>query len=77
MRKVPKCATGLLLRLGPQDESFIGDLVEEYGNGRSRMWYWRPVLSAIVLTSIRQIGAHPVRTLAAVATGLAQELSRS
>ena len=74
MRKVPACATGLLLRLGPQDESFIGDLVEEYGNGRSRMWYWRQVLSAIVLTSIRQIGAHPVRTLAAVATGWATTL---
>ena len=36
MRKPPARATGLLLRLGPQDESFVGDLVEEYRAGRSR-----------------------------------------
>jgi hypothetical protein len=71
MRKPPACAMGLLLRLGPQDESFIGDLVEEYGGGRSRMWYWRQVLSAVLLASIRQIGADPARTLVAVATGWA------
>ena len=74
MRKLPAVATGLLLRLGPQDESFIGDLVEEYGGGRSRVWYWRQVLSAVLLTSIRQVGAHPARTLAAVATGWATSL---
>ncbi len=71
MRKPPACATGLLLRLGPQDESFIGDLVEEYGGGRSRAWYWRQVLSAIRLSSVRHIRAHPMRTLVAVATGWA------
>jgi hypothetical protein len=69
MRKPPVCATGLLLRLGPQDESFIGDLVEEYGGGRSRAWYWRQVLSAVLLASVRQIGAHPARALVAVTTG--------
>jgi hypothetical protein len=71
MRKPPIYATGLLLRLGPQDESFIGDLVEEYAAGRSRAWYWRQVLSAVVLASVRQIGAHPARALAAVTTGWA------
>jgi hypothetical protein len=69
MRNVPAWATGLLLRLGPQDDSFVGDLVEEYGDGRSRLWYWRQVLSAILLASVRQIGAHPVRAFAAIATG--------
>jgi hypothetical protein len=71
MRKPPAFATGLLLRLGPQDEAFIGDLIEEYGGGRSRAWYWRQVLSAVVLASVRQIGVDPARALMAVATGWA------
>ena len=39
MTKPPAWATELLVRLGPEDESFIGDLVEEYEGGRSRAWY--------------------------------------
>lgn len=71
MRKPPPYATRLLLRLGPQDESYIGDLVEEYGSGRSRVWYWRQVLTAILLTSVRDVGTHPARALVAVAAGWA------
>jgi len=71
MRKPPACATSLLLRLGPPDESFIGDLVEEYRAGRSRTWYWRQALSAVMLTSVRQICAHPARAVIAVGTGWA------
>jgi hypothetical protein len=74
MRKLPALATSLLVRLGPPDEAFIGDLAEEYGGGRSRAWYWRQVLSAVVLTSLRQIGNDPLRTLAAVAVGWATTL---
>jgi hypothetical protein len=69
MRQPPARATSLLLRLGPQDESFIGDLLEEYRSGRSRAWYWRQVLSAVLLSSARHVGAHPGRALLAVATG--------
>jgi hypothetical protein len=71
MRPLPPLATTLLLRLGPDDESFAGDLAEEYAAGRSRAWYWRQVLSAIALTAKRQIGLHPVRAAAAVLTGWA------
>lgn len=71
MRPLPALATTLLLRLGPGDESFAGDLAEEYAAGRSRAWYWRQVLWAIVLTSRRQIGAHPMSATAAVITGWA------
>ena len=53
MRKMPALATALLLRFGPQDDSFVGDLAEEYSGGRSRSWYWRQVLAAIVLASVR------------------------
>lgn len=71
MRPLPALATTLLLRLGPDDESFAGDLAEEYAAGRSRAWYWRQVLSAIVLSATRQIGVHPIRAAAAVLTGWA------
>jgi hypothetical protein len=74
MRPLPALATTLLLRLGPRDESFAGDLAEEYAAGRSRGWYWRQVLSAIVLTSTRQIAARPMRASAAVITGWATML---
>jgi hypothetical protein len=69
MRKMPALATALLSRFGPQDESFVGDLAEEYSGGRSRSWYWRQVLAAIVLASGRHIDAHPLRATMAVATG--------
>jgi hypothetical protein len=71
MRKMPALATALLLRFGPQDDSFVGDLAEEYSGGRSRAWYWRQVLAAIVLASVRHVEAHPLRTAMAVATGWA------
>jgi hypothetical protein len=71
MRKLPVLATALLQRLGPADVSFVGDLVEEYGAGRSRAWYWRQVLSAIVLGSVRHVHRHPLRAVGGVATGWA------
>ena len=49
MRPLPALATTLLLRLGPGDESFAGDLAEEYAAGRSRAWYWRQVLALGVI----------------------------
>jgi hypothetical protein len=71
MRKLPVLATALLVRLGPADESFVGDLVEEYAAGRSRPWYWRQVLSAILLGSVRHVRTHPLRAFGGVATGWA------
>ena len=71
MRKLPVLATALLQRLGPADESFVGDLVEEYNAGRSRTWYWRQVLSAVVLGSVRQMHTHPMRAFGGVAIGWA------
>ena len=71
MRKMPALATALLLHFGPQDDSFVGDLAEEYAGGRSRSWFWRQVLAAIVMASVRHVDAHPLRTTMAVATGWA------
>lgn len=71
MRKLPACATRLLLRFGPRDESVVGDLIEEYGSGRSRVWYWRQILSAILLTTRRELGADPLRAVVALTSGWA------
>ena len=50
-RVPPGIATWLLERLGPhyRNESLVGDLLEEYQQGRSRAWYWRQTLAGICI----------------------------
>jgi len=69
MRKTPALATALLRRAAPPEEALAGDVLEEYQSGRSRFWYWRQVVSAILLGTFRQVAAAPVGMLGAVATG--------
>ena len=47
----PRVATWLLRRFaaGWHSESLEGDLIEQYAQGRSRLWYWRQVAMAIVI----------------------------
>ena len=71
MSKPPVVATAILTRLGPRNESIVGDIFEEYRAGRSRLWFWRQVLSAVFFSAVREIGRHPVRTMSAIATGWA------
>jgi len=53
--KPPTLATWLLKRLnwGYHTEPLAGDLIEEYARGRSRAWYWRQVLIAILVSAKR------------------------
>ena len=46
----PRVAHWLLERWasGPQRESLVGDMLEQYRRGRSATWYWRQTVSAIV-----------------------------
>jgi hypothetical protein len=69
----PKVATWLLKRLNstPNNDALIGDLVEQYLQGRSRLWYWKQAFLAIVVSLEREISKHPVLTLRAVASGWA------
>jgi hypothetical protein len=69
MRTLPRFATALLVRFGSQEEPLLGDLVEEYAAGRSRAWYWRQALAAVALGAMRNVGAHPARTVIAIAAG--------
>ena len=61
----------ILMRLGPREEPLVGDLVEEYTTGRSRLWFWRQAVAAVVAGAIRRIRLQPVRTVGAMTTGWA------
>lgn len=69
----PAGATWLLERFtfGHRNDALIGDLIEEYGNGRSGAWYWRQGLTAIAVAFCQEIRAHKVLAVRAVATGWA------
>lgn len=53
----PRLASWLLRRFvaGPQRESLIGDLDERFVSGRSSLWYWRQVVSAILVGVVRDL----------------------
>jgi GAF domain-containing protein len=72
MTQPPRLATRLLGRLGAGSldvESLQGDLVEQYRLGRSRGWYWRQVLAAIVVGAMQGIRAHRLIAVRGVVTG--------
>jgi hypothetical protein len=56
----PRLATWLLQRWGSgsRQVSLVGDLIEQYRDGRSRGWYWRQVLRAIVVGAVHDIREH-------------------
>lgn len=45
----PRLALYVLRALGVDDESLVGDIVEEFGARRSHPWLWRQVLGAVLL----------------------------
>ena len=62
-------ATRLLERFANHNPALIGDLMEEYETGRSPFWYWRQVLTAIVVGSFGSIRAHKWLALRALVIG--------
>lgn len=64
----PRLADWLLHRLasGPRQPSLVGDLHEQYRNGRTGAWYWRQTARAIAASTVRDIGRHPVLAIRAV-----------
>lgn len=67
-REPPRIAVWLLTQWASpyQRESLLGDLLEMYQAGRSRMWYWRQVAAALVLA-----GARALRSLTGTSVGAA------
>lgn len=67
----PALATWWLehVRFGVTNDFLIGDLVEEYGRGRSTSWYWKQVVAAFVVNFVREVRTQPLlaaRTVASV-----------
>lgn len=56
----PAAARWILEHLvpGKKNDALAGDLLEEFGSGRSTLWYWRQVLSAFVVGSAKEARAH-------------------
>jgi hypothetical protein len=52
----PGAATWLLKHLTPDDknELLLGDLLEDFVQGRSAAWYWRQVLAAIMVGLLQE-----------------------
>jgi hypothetical protein len=60
-RRPPVIATWLLKRFGAArySESMAGDLIEQYGQGRSRSWYWQQVVFAILVARASAMHTRP------------------
>jgi hypothetical protein len=74
MKSQPPTLASWLLRefgAGPDNETIAGDLNEQYRMGRSRIWYWRQVVVAIVVGTWNDIQTHSVLALRAVILGFA------
>lgn len=71
MNKPPMLAMVILMRLGPANEPIVGDLIEEYAAGRSRMWFWRQTVAAVIAGAVRGIRLQPLRTVGALTIGWA------
>jgi hypothetical protein len=69
--KPPIPATWLLEHFlpGSENDHIIGDLMEAFQSGRSRMWYWKEVLAAIVIGVSKETVKHPLLALRAIAFG--------
>jgi hypothetical protein len=67
----PRLATWILRHfgVGPSNDSLLGDLAEEYSQGRTRLWYWREVATALILGFAQEIKEHKWLAMRAVAVG--------
>jgi preprotein translocase subunit SecY len=50
----PVVATWLLKRVARGNEALIGDLLEEYGRRGSAVWYWRQVLTTVLVVRSKE-----------------------
>ncbi len=71
----PIVANWLLQHLlsGEENEALVGDMMEDFRNGRSNLWYWKQVLAAIVVSSRDEVRAHALIAVKALITGWAAQ----
>jgi hypothetical protein len=65
-RSPPALATWLLEHFASeyQRDSLVGDLIEQYHRGRSRFWYWKQVVAALLVASAKAL--RPTLAVSAV-----------
>jgi hypothetical protein len=70
-RQPPRPATWLLERLGgiADLDPLIGDLAEQFAQGRSRFWYWWQTTGLVGLELVRILRTHAFSFVAAVLAG--------
>jgi hypothetical protein len=73
VRQPPRPATWLLERLAGRSnfDPLIGDLAEQFAQGRSRFWYWWQTLGVLGLELVRILRKHGLSFTAAVLAGCA------
>ena len=67
----PAVATWLLRHFGssPHTESLIGDLAEQYRERRSRLWYWKQVVVAVIVSFFSEVWGHKLLAFRALILG--------
>jgi hypothetical protein len=67
----PKVATWLLQHFGCSlsNDAILGDLAEQFAQGRSRLWYWRQIVRAIPAGILEEVSGHKLLALRAVVLG--------
>jgi hypothetical protein len=73
VRPPPRSATWLLERLAEISnfDPLIGDLAEQFAQGRSRFWYWWQTVGVLGLELVRILRRHGLSFTAAVLAGCA------
>jgi hypothetical protein len=61
--------------LGPAREAVTGDLIEEFQTGKSRRWFWRETIGAILTANWKEWRTDRFGALKAVALGWAAMLA--
>jgi len=64
----PRLSISLMRRLDVSD-ALVGDVVEEYRRGRSRGWYWRQVIVAILVSARQDVRRRKLHAAGSVITG--------
>jgi hypothetical protein len=69
MKQPPRLGMLLLERLGPRNDALIGDLAEEYRRRRSAFWYWRQVITIVLIGAVDDLRQHWLLALRAIGIG--------
>jgi hypothetical protein len=71
MKEAPGLAIWLLKHFGAsiQNDAIIGDITEQFAGGRSRSWFWKQVLSAIAISTFREIWHNKMASIVGLSSG--------